>query len=910
MSEHRRKPPNSGRGGGRHGAHSGRRGTPGADGGNPVGRRAVGGGGGGGRRRAPGPNAGYGAGAGAGAGAAAGGAAGAAGHGRSHSAAGGYEGPRRRRRPEPPPRKRFIDYPRSNHTGLRRWLPSWKQVMGMCVAGIGLLVGLFFLGYMLVSVPDVAAAARAQNNVYYWSDGTQMATYGGERNRQIVDLEDIPMEMQNAVIAAENATFYSDPGIDPKGIIRAMFNMAAGGSTQSGSTITQQYVKNARLDDQSQTISRKVQELFISIKVGAKVDKNEILAGYLNTAYYGRGAYGIQAAAQAYFRVDAENLKPDQSAFLAAVLKGPDLYDPQGGSVPGASPDDNRKRAMERWEWILDRQTEVEMENGEKMMSPAARAKFDKFPKIEKYNPSAGLTGQKGYLIETANRYVLKTSNITKEELERGGYRIYTTFDKKKVAQMQEAVDDARKEYLDPKKRDQDKYVQFGGASVDPTSGEIVALYGGEGFDKDHFTNNADTIGVPVGSTWKPFVLASAFENGTYRSEGQPISPESKYNGNNKIIIRNQNGDPMPGPGGEDFRQVNEADQSYGYVDLNMATGLSINTPYVQLGIDVGLDNIRETAENLGILEDSMDPNNNASFSIGTSTPSAIRMASAYGTFAASGEHIEPYSVTKVVKDGKELDGYQDHPTKRGIDSDVADTVTKVMKENVIEGEFGEYGSGTGAAARDLDRPAAGKTGTTDKNKSAWWVGYTPQLSTAVTLFRTDPRSDKQELLSMNGTGGFDSIHGGAIPTEIWTNYMKAALEGEKVIEFPEPGELGEIVDGGGVPSPTQSSIDPEPTESEPTEEPDDPTSSPPPSTSPPPSQTCEPWDLECQTGGATNGGDDGGETTGETTTGETTTGETTTGETTGETTTGGQPGGGNGNGGSNGGDDGGGLIP
>ncbi|WP_181789956.1 transglycosylase domain-containing protein, partial [Streptomyces phytophilus] len=802
--------------------------------------------------------------------------------------------------------KRFIDYPRSNHTGLRRWLPSWKQVMGMCVAGIGLLVGLFFLGYMLVSVPDVAAAARAQNNVYYWSDGTQMATYGGERNRQIVDLEDIPMEMQNAVIAAENATFYSDPGIDPKGIVRAMFNMAAGGSTQSGSTITQQYVKNARLDDQSQTISRKVQELFISIKVGAKVDKNEILAGYLNTAYYGRGAYGIQAAAQAYFRVDAENLKPDQSAFLAAVLKGPDLYDPQGGSVPGASPEDNRARAVERWEWILDRQTEVDMENGEKMMSPAVRAKYEKFPKIEKYNPSAGLTGQKGYLIETANRYVLKTSNISKEELERGGYRIYTTFDKKKVAQMQEAVDDARKEYLDPKERDQDKYVQFGGASVDPTSGEIVALYGGEGFDKDHFTNNADTLGVPVGSTWKPFVLASAFENGTYRSEGQPISPESKYNGNNKIIIRDQNGDPMPGPGGDDFRQVNEGDNSYGYVDLNMATGLSINTPYVQLGIDVGLDNIRETAESVGILEDSMDPNNNASFSIGTSTPSAIRMASAYGTFAASGEHIEPYSVTKVVKDGKELDGYQDHPTKRGIDADVADTVTKVMKENVIEGEFGEYGSGTGAAALDLDRPAAGKTGTTDKNKSAWWVGYTPQLSTAVTLFRTDPRSDKQELLSMNGTGGFDSIHGGAIPTEIWTNYMKAALQGEKVMQFPEPGPLGEIVDGGGVPSPTQSSIDPEPTETEPTEEPDDPTSSPPPSTSPPPSQTCEPWDLECQTGGATNGGDPGGETTGETTTGETTTGETTTGETTGETTTGGQPNGGNGNGG----DDGGGLIP
>ncbi|MFW6692596.1 transglycosylase domain-containing protein [Streptomyces sp. MAR4 CNX-425] len=901
MSEHRRKPPNSGRGGGRHGAHSGRHGAPGADGGYGGGHRA----GGGGRRRAPGGNAG----AGAGTGAAHGGSDGA---GRSYSAAGGYDGPRRRRRPEPP-RKRFIDYPRSNHTGLRRWLPSWKQVTGLCVAGFGLLVGLFFLGYMLVNVPDVAAAAKAQNNVYYWSDGTQMATYGGERNRQIVDLEDIPREMQNAVIAAENATFYSDPGIDPKGITRAILNMAGGGSTQSGSTITQQYVKNAMLNDQSQTLSRKVKELFVSIKVGAKVDKNEILAGYLNTAYYGRGAYGIQAAAQAYFRVDAENLKPDQSAFLAAVLKGPDLYDPQGGSVPGATPEANRARAEERWAWILDRQTEVELD-GKKMMTPAERAKYDTFPKIEKYNPSSGLTGQKGYLVETANRYVMKTSDITKEQLSRGGYRIYTTFDKKKVAEMAKSVDDARKEYLDPKERDHDKHVQFGGASVEPETGKIVALYGGAGFDKDHFTNNADTLGVPVGSTWKPFVLASAFENGTYLSDGRPISPESKYNGNNNIIIRNQNGDPMPGPDGEDFRQVNESDYPYGYVTLEKAMGLSINTPFVQLGIDTGLSNVHDVATSAGILEESMPKPEDldASFSLGTSTPSAIRMASAYATFAASGEHIEPYSVTKVIKGGKELSGYDEHSTERGMDANVADNVTKILNEQVVNGNYGELGEGTGAAAQDLGRPAAGKTGTTDENKSAWWVGYTPQLSTAVTLFRTDPRSESQKLLSMNGTGGFDSIHGGAIPTEIWTNYMKAALKGEDVEQFPEPAPLGEIVDGGGVPDPSPTEeVDPEPSQTEPTEEPDDPTSSPPPSTSPPPSQTCAPWDYECQTGGATDGGQNGsGETTGETDTGGETTGETSTGETTGDTSSdGGWNNGGNGNG-STDGEDGGGVIP
>ncbi len=187
---------------------------------------------------------------------------------------------------------------------------SWKLVSGMFIGFVGCLVAVAGIGYAMVSVPDVAKTATAQNNVYYWSDKSVMVATGGETNRQIINYEDIPREMRYAVISQENKTFETDSGVDPAGIGRAIFNMARGGQTQGGSTITQQYVKNAMLDDQSQTLSRKFKEIFVAIKVGATVPKPKIMAGYLNSAYFGRGAYGIQAASRAYFNVDAKDLNP------------------------------------------------------------------------------------------------------------------------------------------------------------------------------------------------------------------------------------------------------------------------------------------------------------------------------------------------------------------------------------------------------------------------------------------------------------------------------------------------------------------------------------------------------------------------------------------------------------------------
>ncbi|WP_434739172.1 transglycosylase domain-containing protein [Streptomyces katrae] len=741
---------------------------------------------------------------------------------------------------------RFIDYPRAGKVGWKRFVPSWKLVGGTFLGFFAVIFAGAGIGIASVGTPDANKAAKAQNNVFQWADGTQMVATGGTTNRQIVPIDQIPLSMRNAVIAAENESFETDKGVDPMGIARAVVNMATGGSTQGGSTITQQYVKNTYLDSE-QTLKRKVTELFIAIKLGVSEEKDVVLAGYLNTAYYGRDAYGIQAAARAYFGKDAKDLNPSESAFLASMLKGPNLYNPDGGIGPAATPEANEKRARLRWAWVLDREVAVGR------MAQSERDKYKEFPARVDSEQARGMSGQTGYLVEVAKQYVMKTTGITAEKMALGGYTITTTFEKPRVDALVKAVEDTRNDFLDEKKRPQyDTYVQFGAASVDVKTGAIVALYGGPGWDHKYFANNANTSGVPVGSTWKPYVLAAAMQYGTQNSKGSGISVDSKYNADDRTVINDRSGKPLLGSDGQPFRQKNESEYPYGYVTLNEAMEKSINVPFAQLVFDVGHSKVREVAKATGILEESMDKNNNASFALGTSTPSAIRMADSYATFAASGTHREPFSVKKVVKDGKQVPGFEPPKESRAMDDSIADNVTKVLR-NVVE-------NGTGTKAKKLGRPAAGKTGTTDQNKSAWFVGYTPELSTSVTLFRNDPTSKNKELMSMNHVGGVDSIHGGDIPAAIWTEYMREALKGAPVKQFPEAEDIGVIADAAGAPQPTPSAV-PSPSVSV------SPSPSTSPSVSPSPSgngkPTCKPrpWNLNCDptaTGGANAGTDAG----------------------------------------------------
>ncbi|MDO0934616.1 transglycosylase domain-containing protein [Streptomyces sp. DG2A-72] len=864
MSEHRRKPPQP-QGGGRAAARRGQSGLP-------TGRRAA-------PRGATGsPSDSYGSGSGSGAeerpygGRAearraaqrsAGGRRRAADPGRSGRGAGpgGPNGPGRGRgRSAPPGRTRLVDYPRAGKYGWRRWVPSWKLVSGLCIGFFGSLVAVAGIGYAMVGIPDIQKTAEAQNNVFYWSDGSEMVSTGGETNRQIVNLSQIPKAMQYAVISQENKTFYTDNGIDLKGIGRAVFNMARGGETQGGSTITQQYVKNAMLNDQSQTVSRKFQEIFVSIKVGAKLSKDEIMAGYLNSAYYGRGAYGIQAAARAYFNKDAVDLNEGECAFLAATLKGATYYDPAGSpsiDPVGASAEANKRRAKIQMQDTLDKMVEYGH------LDAATRAKYTDLPNTQSPRSNAALSGQVGYLVDLAKAYLVNNTKITEDDLQKGGYSIYTTFDKKKVKELEDSVKKVQKANIDSKKRPEtDTHVQFGGASVEPKTGAIKAIYGGEDATK-HFTNNADVTGAQVGSTFKPFVLAAAMTWGVRdpdlgptqaQDERTQVSPKSLFSGKNKLKIKDYSGEVWKNEKGKEWLQVNDGDQSYGtppnyQIDLREAMRESVNSAFVQLGMDVGLDKVKEASMNAGLKEDSLAGTNYPTFSIGTSDPSAIRMAGAYATFAASGKQREPFSVEKVTsKDGTIFT--HETQTKEAFTKDVADNVTDVLKTVVDKG--------TGTSAQLTGRDVAGKTGTTDGNKSAWFVGYTPQLSTSITMFRYDDDETKKnrEFLKMFGTGGQEKIHGASFPAEIWHDYMEQALKDQPPMDFPTPKPIGEVVNE---PTPT-----PTPTITETQEESPTPTPTPSeslPSPTPTESENC--GFFGCEDGGTENGGADSGGTDG-----------------------------------------------
>ncbi|MFF2957814.1 transglycosylase domain-containing protein [Streptomyces sp. NPDC057963] len=647
------------------------------------------------------------------------------------------------RRPIRPisPRGLRVDYPRRGRSNWRRWVPSWRQVLSGILLGSGALAGLFAAVYASVDIPDENAEARRQGTVYYWADGSQMVSVGAV-DRQNVTLADIPDSVKHAVIAAENETFYSDSGVSVKGIARAAVSMVGGGETQGGSTITQQYVKNTYLS-QEQSATRKVKEFFISLKLSNKQSKEEILQGYLNTSWFGRGAYGIQAAAHAYFGIPAKDLDPSQAALLASLLKGAEQYDPAGGKG-------NHERAVDRWEWILDRQVEIGT------MTKAERAAYRKFPEPRPAAKPTSLGGQTGYLVDIANKYIKKRSGLTDKDLFRGGYRVQTTFEKARVGQLERAVRSVRERDLDPKKRPEDKHVEVGAASVRP-DGAVVAVYGGADA-VTHFANNADTAGVPVGSAFKPFVLAAALQH------GDGITLDSGYDSGGRLIKGGPYAALPASPGAGPGRVMVTAPTS-----LRDALVKSSNATFVLLGKGIGLKKVKELAVSAGLHEESL-ARLDKSFPLGTSTPSAVRMADAYTAFSNDGMRADPYSVTRVTRDGEVVEGFGKPELRRAMDASVANEVNNTLGMVAWtrlrrDGKFAAFARP--GAADDL---SAGATGEDDRMKSAWFIGHSKGLTTAVTMFRSKPGTP--QLLGMQGVGGPDSGRGNVFPLRIWSAYV------------------------------------------------------------------------------------------------------------------------------------------
>jgi membrane peptidoglycan carboxypeptidase len=630
----------------------------------------------------------------------------------------GARPPARRPAPPRPPSRRPV--PKRRHW-LRRIIFA-----GIVIAVLGVLG--FVIALALTTVPTPNELSTTQATIVYYADGKNEVGRLGDTSRRSVPLDEVPLVTQQAILAAEDRDYYNHGGISPLGFARALFNNVSGGSTQGGSTITQQYAKNAFLT-QERSWSRKIKEALLSIKLETVSSKDQILENYLNTIYFGRNAYGIDAAARSYFGKSVDQLNLGQSALLAAIINSPSYYSesPNNGELKG------------RWKYVLDGM----VSQGWITEDQATNAKF---PDINRQVNANRLGGQTGYLVQ-AVKDQLVTQGFDEQEIEKGGLRIITTLDKKAEDAAISAV-----ESQGPKSNT--KGLRIGLASVRPNTGEIVAIYGGEDFIKNQI-NNATRQFAQAGSTFKPFALAAATE--------QDYNLHTMWNTDSPCTI---NG----------YTLTNYADKSYGLSSLLKATLHSINCAYVQLESAVGVDKVADAAVRAGVPTSTPGLNLDAldlTFVLGTASPSGLDMANAYATFANQGVR----SSTSIVKQVLGQNGgllYEYTPTLTAeFDSRIANTVTYALNQNVDKG--------TAFAARALGRPAAAKTGTTDGNKSAWLVGYTPELSTAVLMAKEIDGLP----VSMSGTGGLKTVTGGSFPAAMWTAFMKGALAESPVSQFP-----------------------------------------------------------------------------------------------------------------------------
>ena len=605
------------------------------------------------------------------------------------------------------------------------------------LGGFGFVAGstLFALAWFTVDIPDPNAYVNSQATVIQYSNGQEIGRIGAQ-NRQILPLAKIPLRLRYAVMAAEDKNFYSNRAFSVTGLISAVAdNVLTFGKGRGGSTITQQYAKTAFLTPE-RSIQRKVKELVIALKLENAMTKDQILENYLNTIYFGRGSYGVQTAAQQYFNRNANQLSISQSAVIASILRSPGLYDPALGG-------DNPARIEARFKYVIQAMLDQKWITEEEAVAA-------KLPVIAPRTAGGSLSGPKGYIIDAALKELSKLG-FSNEQLMVGGYVIKTTIVQKAQTSAVDAVNK-----LSPK--DAPENLHIGLVAIRPGTGEIISMYGGKDYVVRQLNDATQSIAL-AGSTFKPFALIAALEAG--------IPLTSMWNGDSP-----QTFDDL----GRPYIVKNYGDEGWGQTDLLNATQHSINTIYVPLGMKAGLDRVVDVARRSGIPESvAMIPT--PSVSLGVASPHVIDVANSYATFAANGIYAKPYLIASVAGPNKGI-LYEGKPeTREAFSAEVAADLTYALK-SVVNG-------GTGAAALALGRPAAGKTGTSQSNASAWFSAYTPELAASVALFR-DSASE-----SLNGIGGLTSVTGGSFPARIWTAFMKGALRGEPITEFPAPSNIG-----------------------------------------------------------------------------------------------------------------------
>jgi membrane peptidoglycan carboxypeptidase len=636
--------------------------------------------------------------------------------------------------------------------------------------------------------PEDLEFKLAQSSKIFDAKGRLIATLHRGQNRTNVSLDQIPQFVEEAVISIEDERYYEHDGVDLKAIIRAaLANAASGGIEQGGSTITQQYVKNVIIapgEIAEQTLDRKLQEAALARQIEKELSKEEILERYLNTVYFGQGAYGVQAASKVYFGKSVWRLTLREGALLAALVKAPENYDPfhQG------------KAAKRRRNVVLRKMATLGYVD-EADAATAARKGLGLQPVQEKDEYPAP------YFVDYVQRmltyhpdfdFLGKTTAQRTKRLFTGGLRIYTTVDLEMQAAAEEAVASVLSYPSDP-------YAAL--VAVEPDTGHVKAMVGGRDWfaapKKDRYAKlnlailaepdlgrvkipgtrryleQAPGTGRQAGSAFKPFALAAAIDDGV------PLS--KRYDGSGPLVI--------PGvDNGSDYTVDNYEGGQFGEITLLEATVNSVNVVYAQLVEEIGVDPVVEVAERLGIRTPLLP---HFSAVLGTNEVNALGMASAYSTLASLGDYHPPVAITRIVDSTKETDReiYADDSKSVEVLDEGAAYLTTSALEEVIK-------RGTGTAASAIGRPAAGKTGTAQEYRDAWFAGYTPNLVAAVWVGYPQGQVEMKTscLGSTAGIGGIPeclptriTVTGGSWPTQIWTNFMFKALSAYPVEDFEVP---------------------------------------------------------------------------------------------------------------------------
>lgn len=598
-------------------------------------------------------------------------------------------------------------------------------LLAIAIAILLFLSGTFYLVSLAAELPRLEKEAIKppdQTTRIYAADGSLLADLHAEENRFLVKLKDVSPYMQKAIVAIEDERFYEHKGVDPVGILRSLYvDIKTGRPAQGASTITQQYVRNIYLS-REKTLERKLKEAILAYRIEQIYSKETILEKYLNTVYFGNGCYGVETASQVYFGKPSKNLTLSEAALLAGIVQRPSYYNPYT----------NLEEVLKRRDIVLKKMLELNFITN------------DEYEKAIKEKIVLKPLRQRGYyfapyFVEYVKDLLIKKYGV--DRVFRGGLRVYTTLQPK----AQIAAEKAVQSILD-KPNDPDAAL----VSIEVETGKIIAMYGGKNFEKQKFNLAIQGKRQP-GSSFKTFVLVAALEEGFSPYKTYESSPVNIPLSSGVWKVRNAEGGGM------------------GVITIRTATVHSVNAVFARLIMDVGPEKVVDVAKRMGITS-KIRPF--PSIALGSEPVSVLEMASAYSTLARGGKKIDPIAIVKVTdSSGRIIDEFRPKAVK-AIDPWVAYTTVDILKDVVRHG--------TGTRAR-IKWPCAGKTGTAQEYRDAWFVGFTPQISTAVWV------GYKKAQIPMRNIHGFARVYGGTLPAMIWKKYMSVAMEGKEYIDFPRP---------------------------------------------------------------------------------------------------------------------------